>query len=76
MSDSLTGAEFKAALRNNTPKIGLFINSHSVTAVEQLAHSGYDWLLIDSQHGPMVVRDAVHDDRGHRERRRQVAGAG
>ncbi|HIE94548.1 MAG TPA: hypothetical protein EYQ83_17430, partial [Acidobacteria bacterium] len=53
MSDSLTGAEFKAALRNNTPKLGLFINSHSTTVVEQLAHSGYDWLLVDSQHGPM-----------------------
>ena len=53
MSDSLTGAEFKAALRRNTPKLGLFINSHSTTVVEQLAHSGYDWLLIDSQHGPM-----------------------
>ncbi len=53
MSERLTGAEFKAALRNNTPKLGLFINSHSTTAAEQLAHSGYDWLLIDSQHGPM-----------------------
>ena len=53
MSDSLTGAEFKAALRNNQPKLGLFINSHSPTVVEQLAHSGYDWLLVDSQHGPM-----------------------
>ena len=53
MSDRLPGAEFKAALRNNTPKLGLFINSHSSTVVEQLAHSGYDWLLVDSQHGPM-----------------------
>lgn len=53
MSDSLTGAEFKAALRNNTPKLGLFINSHSPTVVEQLAHCGYDWLLVDAQHGPM-----------------------
>ena len=35
------------------PKIGLFLNSHSPTVAEQLAHSGYDWLLVDSQHGPM-----------------------
>ena len=55
MSENLTGAEFKAALRNNTPKLGLFVNSHSPTVAEQLAHSGYDWLLIDSQHGPMAV---------------------
>ena len=25
--------------------MGLFINSHSPTVVEQLAYSGYDWLL-------------------------------
>ena len=53
MSDSLTGAQFKAQLREGKPKIGLFINSHSPTVVEQLAHSGYDWLLVDTQHGPM-----------------------
>jgi 4-hydroxy-2-oxoheptanedioate aldolase len=53
MSDVLSGAEFKAQLRAGTPKLGLFLNSHSPTVAEQLAHSGYDWLLVDSQHGPM-----------------------
>ena len=53
MSDSLSGAEFKKQLREGKPKMGLFINSHSPTVVEQLAFSGYDWLLVDSQHGPM-----------------------
>jgi 4-hydroxy-2-oxoheptanedioate aldolase len=52
MSD-VTGAAFKDELRGGTPKMGLFINSHSPTVVEQLAHSGYDWLLVDTQHGPM-----------------------
>jgi len=33
--------------------MGLFVNSASTTVVEQLAHSGYDWLLVDTQHGPM-----------------------
>jgi 4-hydroxy-2-oxoheptanedioate aldolase len=33
--------------------MGLFVNSHSPTLAEQLAHSGYDWLLVDTQHGPM-----------------------
>ena len=50
---TLTGAEFKQELRSGSPKMGLFINSHSPTVAEQLAHSGYDWLLVDSQHGPM-----------------------
>jgi 4-hydroxy-2-oxoheptanedioate aldolase len=50
---SLTGAEFKKQLRSGTPKLGIFLNAHSPTVAEQLSHSGYDWLLVDSQHGPM-----------------------
>jgi 4-hydroxy-2-oxoheptanedioate aldolase len=49
----LSGAEFKQQLRAGSPKLGLFVNSHSPTVAEQLAHSGYDWLLVDTQHGPM-----------------------
>jgi 4-hydroxy-2-oxoheptanedioate aldolase len=53
MSEPMTGAAFKNQLRAGTPKLGLFLNSHSPTVAEQLAHSGYDWLLVDTQHGPM-----------------------
>ena len=53
MSEALTGAEFKKQLHEGKPKMGLFLNSHSPTVAEQLAHSGYDWLLVDTQHGPM-----------------------
>jgi 4-hydroxy-2-oxoheptanedioate aldolase len=53
MSEVRTGAEFKKELRAGTPKFGLFVNSHSPTVAEQLSHSGYDWLLVDTQHGPM-----------------------
>jgi 4-hydroxy-2-oxoheptanedioate aldolase len=53
MPGALSGAEFKNELRAGTPKLGLFLNSHSPTVAEQLAHSGYDWLLVDTQHGPM-----------------------
>ena len=53
MSDSLSGAEFKKQLREGKPKMGLFVNSSSTTVAEQLAYSGYDWLLVDTQHGPM-----------------------
>jgi 4-hydroxy-2-oxoheptanedioate aldolase len=53
MSEALRGAEFKKQLRAGKPKVGLFVNSHSPTVAEQLAHSGYDWLLVDTQHGPM-----------------------
>src|SRR5271167_3735942 len=50
---ALSGVEFKQQLRAGTPKMGLFLNAHSPTVAEQLAHSGYDWLLVDTQHGPM-----------------------
>ena len=50
---ALSGAEFKKQLRDGQPKMGLFLNAHSPTVAEQLAHSGYDWLLVDTQHGPM-----------------------
>src|SRR6516225_5986697 len=53
MIESLTGAEFKKQLREGRPKLGLFLNATSPTIAEQLAHSGYDWLLVDTQHGPM-----------------------
>src|SRR5271163_1992017 len=50
---ALSGVDFKNQLRAGNPKIGLFVNSHSPTVAEQLAYSGYDWLLVDTQHGPM-----------------------
>src|SRR3981189_3704338 len=50
---AISGSEFKKQLRAGTPKMGLFLNAHSPTVAEQLAHSGYDWLLVDPQHGPM-----------------------
>jgi 4-hydroxy-2-oxoheptanedioate aldolase len=53
MSSHVSGAEFKDQLRSGAPKFGLFVNTHSPTVAEQLAHSGYDWLLVDTQHGPM-----------------------
>src|SRR6266481_6006870 len=53
MANAASGVDFKNELRAGQPKLGLFLNSHSPTIAEQLAHSGYDWLLVDTQHGPM-----------------------
>src|SRR5438045_5314358 len=50
---TLSGADFKKQLREGQPKMGLFLTAPSPTVAEQLAHSGYDWLLVDTQHGPM-----------------------
>jgi len=57
MSEVLSGVEFKKQLREGQTKLGLFLNSHSPTVAEQLAHSGYDWLLVDTQHGPMGFQE-------------------
>jgi 4-hydroxy-2-oxoheptanedioate aldolase len=57
MSEVLSGAEFKKQLRQGRTKLGLFLNAHSPTVAEQLAHSGYDWLLVDTQHGPMGFQE-------------------
>ena len=53
MTEPLSGAEFKNQLREGNTKLGLFLNAHSPTVAEQMAYSGYDWLLVDTQHGPM-----------------------
>lgn len=53
VSYSEKGFNFKNQLREGKPKIGLFLNSGSSVVAEQLAFSGYDWLLVDTQHGPM-----------------------
>jgi len=47
------GQTFKKELLEKKPKFGLFLNSASTTVAEQISHSGYDWLLVDTQHGPM-----------------------
>jgi len=47
-----SGEEFKADLKAGKPKYGIFVNSASATIAAQLSQSGYDWLLIDTQHGP------------------------
>jgi 4-hydroxy-2-oxoheptanedioate aldolase len=48
-----SGEAFKNELKANKPKFGIFLNSASPVIAEQLSYSGYDWLLVDMQHGPM-----------------------
>ena len=47
------GFLFKEDLKKGVPKMGIFVNSASPVIAEQLSFSGYDWLLVDMQHGPM-----------------------
>ena len=43
---------FKAGLKAGRPQIGLWCSLTSNVAIESIADSGYDWLLIDTEHAP------------------------
>lgn len=51
-SGRITGDQFRQELKADKTKMGLFLNSNSPVVAEQLSFSGYDWLLVDAQHGP------------------------
>ena len=44
--------KFKAALRAGRPQIGLWSSLSSAAATEILCDSGFDWILIDTEHAP------------------------
>lgn len=48
---------FKAALKAGQPQIGLWCSLTSSVAIESIADSGYDWLLIDTEHAPNELPD-------------------
>lgn len=45
----------KAALLRDEIQIGMWLGMRSTTVAEIGAHSGYDWCLIDGEHGPYDV---------------------
>src|SRR5688572_28580393 len=47
--------EFKRAIRDGRPQIGLWASLCSHVSIEVIAGSGFDWLLIDTEHAPNEV---------------------
>jgi len=47
-------------MRKGSKSYGLFLNSSAPTIAGQLSHAGYDWLLVDTQHGPMNPETLSH----------------
>lgn len=43
---------FLASLRGGQPQIGLWLSLASAFATEAVASSGFDWMLIDTEHSP------------------------
>lgn len=50
---------FKAALASPRPLIGVWSMLNSATAVEALSGSGFDWILLDGEHSPLELKDAI-----------------
>lgn len=48
---------FKASLQD--PQIGLWVACGDPTVAEICAHTGFDWLVIDGEHGPNGLRDIL-----------------
>jgi 4-hydroxy-2-oxoheptanedioate aldolase len=55
MQVDLPANPFKRALAEGRPQIGLWTNLCSHLAVEIVAGSGFDWLLLDTEHSPNEV---------------------
>ena len=68
---SIPANTFKQKLRQGEAQIGLWVASGDPTVAEICSHTGFDWLVIDGEHGPNGLRDvlaqlrAVGDTRSH-----------
>jgi len=50
---------FKHAIAKGQLQIGLWCSLCSPVAIEVVSHSGYDWLLLDTEHSPNDVTDIL-----------------
>src|SRR5215467_4701314 len=50
---------FKHAIAKGELQIGLWCSLCSPVAIEVVSHSGYDWLLLDTEHSPNDVPDIL-----------------
>lgn len=51
--------DFKARLAQGHSQIGLWLACGDPTVAEICAHAGFDWLVIDAEHGPNGLRDVL-----------------
>jgi 4-hydroxy-2-oxoheptanedioate aldolase len=50
---------FKAALQGKRPQIGLWLNMAEALPAEVAGQAGFDWLVIDAEHGPNDLRSIM-----------------
>ncbi|WP_417250691.1 HpcH/HpaI aldolase family protein [Celeribacter sp.] len=51
---------FKAKLKFGETQIGLWMSLGEATTAELCSHAGFDWLVIDAEHGPNGLRDILN----------------
>jgi 4-hydroxy-2-oxoheptanedioate aldolase len=51
---------FKQALAEGGPLYGLWLGLPDASVAELAGGAGFDWLLIDHEHGPFELRDVMH----------------
>ena len=49
----------RARLEAGKPGIGMLVSMPSVATAQVLAHAGFDWLFLDTEHGPIGI-ESVH----------------
>lgn len=51
---------FKQALKNKELQLGIWVDSVSPVMAEITATAGYDWMLLDGEHGPYTMTDLLY----------------
>ncbi|NTJ41953.1 HpcH/HpaI aldolase/citrate lyase family protein [Agrobacterium larrymoorei] len=54
-----TENRFKAAIQQRTPQIGLWLDMGEAITAEIAGKAGFDWLVIDGEHGPNDLRSII-----------------
>ena len=60
MSLPMTKNIFKQAIQANKKQLGAFMALADSTAAELMATTGFDWLLVDAEHGPNDIKSIMH----------------
>ena len=67
--------QFKARLKTGETQFGLWVASGDPSVAELAASTGFDWLVIDGEHGPNGLRDVLAQLRAVGERTQAVVRA-
>ncbi|MBX2885185.1 MAG: HpcH/HpaI aldolase/citrate lyase family protein [Granulosicoccus sp.] len=55
----LVSNQFTQSLKTNKPQVGLWVSLCSNLSTDIIAHSGYDWLLLDMEHTPNDINTVL-----------------